>query len=203
MPAMQDLSSSGCAARRGRPFARRGFLALGVLAMAAMFLTAAPSMAQTTDSPFGGFKHDASQPIEVAADSLEVRNAEQVAVFRGNVDVRQGVMRMRADRIEISYGGSGEDASNVPSGIPGAGGSIDRLQAIGDVIISNGKEQAEAGFADYDVVTGEITLTGDVMLVQGGNVIKGDRLTIDLASGTGRIGGGRVRTIITPTQQNN
>lgn len=171
-----------------------GFVGVGLAASAA---------AQQTASPFGGFKHDSSQPIEVAADSLEVRNAEQVAVFRGNVDVKQGVMRLHADRIEISYGG---DGSGVQSGIPGAGGSIDRLRAVGDVIISNGEEQAEAGVADYDVTTGQIELTGDVMLVQGGNVLTGQKLVIDLVSGTGQFQsteGGRIRTIITPSQTNN
>ena len=186
---------------------RRGWSASARAAAAAAafwVLTAPLSSAQDTQTPFGGFKHDASQPIEVSADSLEVRNVEKMAVFRGNVDVRQGVMRMRADRIEISYGGSGEKSSSVPSGIPGAGGSIDRLQAIGDVLISNGKEQAEASLADYNVVTGVIELTGDVLLVQGGNIAKSDRLTIDLATGTAQMKSeGRIQMKLQPNQAQN
>lgn len=193
-------------AARGPGRVARALSAAAALAVALTVgasLSTPAALAQTTDSPFGGFKHDATQPIEVAADSLEVRNADKVAVFRGQVDVRQGEMRMRADRIEISYGGEGSETSPVQSGIPGAGGSIDRLQAIGDVIISNGKEQAEASFADYDVSTGQIALTGDVMLVQGQNVLTGDKLIIDLISGTGRMEGGRIRTIIQPSQRAN
>lgn len=86
--------------------------------------------AQSTETPFGGFRHDSSQPINVTADSLEVRNADQIAVFMGTVRVEQGKIRMEADRLEVSYA----------SGTTPEQGAIDRLSAIGDVVISSGQE---------------------------------------------------------------
>ena len=44
---------------------------------------------------------DASQPIKISADALEVRQNEQVAIFTGAVDAQQGDMRMQADILPL------------------------------------------------------------------------------------------------------
>lgn len=161
------------------------FLAAAALAAA----LASPLAAAAQETPFGGFAHDSNQPIEVAADTLEVRNADQMAVFRGDVDVRQGGVRMRSTELEVFYADRATASDAEASSPQPGGGSIDRLRARGEVIITNGAETARSNNADYDVAGGEILLTGDVILLQGENVIKGERLRIDLATGQARIEG--------------
>lgn len=173
-----------------------------VVAAAVWAVTAlsAPAALAQGDTPFAGFQHDASQPIEVAADNLEVRNAENKAIFTGDVDVRQGVVRMQAQYLEVTYrpGGGGAGAAQ-----PG-GGAIDRLRASGSVIMTNGEESARADRADYDVAQGTIRLSGDVLLLQGAsNAVRGDELTIDLATGRAIMGGGgRVGVTLNPADAN-
>lgn len=187
---------------RQRPFGLRKLAAALMLACASIFAAAAgpgvpEAAAQSAETPFAGFKHDASQPIEVSSDSLEVRNADQVAIFRGAVDVRQGVVRMTANVLEVTYKGQGGGGSAVSAA---GGGAIERLRAIGDVIMHNGEESARADRADYDVAAGEILLTGNVLLLQGRNAVKGERLRIDLVSGTARMEGqSRVRVQLDPS----
>lgn len=154
-----------------------GLKRLAICAVAAAFMAGA-ALAQTTTS-FGGrgFAHDSAQPIQVSADSLEVRNADSAAIFRGSVRVRQGQVRMTATELQVTYARGGSD------------GAIDRLRAIGDVIITNGAETATSNAADYSVEAGEIIMTGDVLLVQGPNAILGDRLRIDLESGVATMSG--------------
>jgi lipopolysaccharide export system protein LptA len=41
-------------------------------------------------------------------------------------------------------------------------------------------------------------MTGEVLLTQGGNVMSGQKLTVDLTAGTGRMDG-RVKTILQPS----
>ena len=41
------------------------------------------SAAVAADGPFGGFRHDETQPIEIAADSLEVQEADSLAITPG------------------------------------------------------------------------------------------------------------------------
>ncbi|MEL6978075.1 MAG: LptA/OstA family protein [Pseudomonadota bacterium] len=171
---------------------------IGAVAGAALagVIFAGGAAAQSGATPFGGFEHDSTQPVEVAADALEVRNADQKAIFSGNVRVRQGEVAMKAEWLEVTYAGRG-GAANAASG----GGAIDRLRARGNVIITNGAEMAKSREADYDVAAAEISLAGDVLLVQGQNVIKGDRLKIDLATGTARMvsEGDRVKVQLDPS----
>ena len=52
----------------------------------------------------------------------------------------------------------------------------------------------EAAEAIYTVETGDLVLSGDVLLTQGPSAISGERLVVDLDAGTGRMEG-RVRTV--------
>lgn len=166
--------------------------AVATLALA-LLLAAGPAAAQTADSPFGSFKHDASQPIEITADSLAVDQAAQTATFTGEVVAGQGTLRLTAARVTVAYGAEGgEDAT----------GRIRSLRADGDVFLSNGAETARGQWAEYDVAGGVVLMGGDVVLTQGENAISGQSLRIDLNAGAGEISGGRVRSIFTPPAGN-
>lgn len=156
--------------------------------VALLFASAA---AAESKSPFGGFKHDETLPIEIAADALEVREADKIAVFSGAVDATQGTLRLTADTVEVAYG-DGE----------GGTGQIRRMEAVGNVFIVNGAETASGDRAEYNVAGGVIRMNGSVTLTQGGNVVKGQSLTIDLNTGQGKIDGGtgRVKSTFTPAK---
>ena len=167
---------------RGTPIA--GLLLTAILA------AAAPAIAQEAGrGPFGGFKHDRSAPIEITSDALEVQQANNLAVFSGQVVAGQGTLRLTADRVEVTYDEQAGDDSET--------GAIRNLVADGNVFISNGAETAQGQTARYDVESGMITMTGDVVLTQGDNVISGQTLTINLEEGQGRVEG-RVKSIFTP-----
>jgi len=155
-----------------RPFA--------FILLASALMLAAPASAQ--DGGFLGAMGepiDTSAPIEIGADALEVLQNEQVAIFSGNVDAIQGDMRLRASELRVHY-----------SSGSGTGGEISRINATGDVQVSSATETARGDSAIYNVLGEEVTMEGNVVLTQGSNVIQGDRLTIDLASGHSRIEGG-------------
>ena len=50
----------------------------------------------------------------------------------------------------------------------------------------------------FDMAKNLVTLAGNVVLTQGNNVVRGDRLVVDLTTKRGRVEGGRVQTLITP-----
>jgi lipopolysaccharide export system protein LptA len=147
--------------------------------------------AAQTQNPFGGFKHDNTQPIEITADSLEVREAEQRAIFAGEVVAGQGDLRLTAETLNVWYAENG-----------GETGAIERVRAEGDVFLSSGAETARGEWAEYEVTSGLVTMGGGVTLAQGENAIKGERLFVDLTQGTGRIEGGRVRSVFNPASAN-
>lgn len=161
---------------------------------ASALLLAASANAQTNAS--GG--HDTDQPIEINADALEVQQEQKLAVFRGNVDAKQGQLRLSADEIKVWYRdrdtGGGSDIQ----------GAIIRIVAAGNVLISTPRETARGGRGEYDVVLKQITLTGDVVLTRGANVIRGERLVLDLENGRSEIKGSatqRVKGLFSPPKK--
>ena len=176
-----------------------------VLTAALLVGAATGVVAQTAGVP-GGFKHDSSQPIKISADALEVRQNEQIAVFTGTVDARQGDVRMQAQRLTVTYDPDAEDNSEA--------GAIRNVRAEGDVFISSTDSTASGNWADYDVASGNITMGDSVLLTQGtgaaNNVIGGNSLTINLNTGVAQLSGGvsatgqsgRVEMILNPGQTN-
>lgn len=157
---------------------------LRALALLAV-LAASPAPAQNAQVGFGGGNHDRSAPVEVAADSLEVDQTTGRAVLTGNVVIAQGALRLSADRVTVDYATTGGDRR------------IERLNAVGDVIIVAGADAAEGQEATYTLGTGEILLSGDVLVTQDGATLAGDRLAVNLETGAGTVTG-RVRTTLQP-----
>lgn len=167
------------------------------LGLTALLLAATTTLASAEGAsvPLGDFEHDATLPIEIASDALEVDRGANTAVFTGGVRVAQGVLRLGADRLEVFYAA----AATEPAAEAAAarGGGIERLLALGNVTLTNGVEHAEAERASYVVATGIVEMDGDVLLTQGPNALAGEKLRLDLAAGTG-VMEGRVQTIIVP-----
>lgn len=163
------------------------------LGLTALMLTATAglAMAQGASVPFGGLEHDNTLPVEITSDALALDQAAGTALFTGTVKVGQGTLRMAADRLEVFYADDPADE--------GATGAIERMEASGNVTLSNGAEAAEAARASYVVATGIVEMDGDVLLTQGANALASEKLKIDLVAGTGLLEG-RVQTIFTPGQ---
>lgn len=148
----------------------------------ALSVLAAPALAQNVT--FGGMKADVSAPVEVASDNLTVNQTDGSALFEGNVVIGQGDMRLSADQVTVQYAEGGQNR-------------IQSLTATGNVTLVSGADAAEAQRAVYDVEGGNVVLTGDVLLSQGQNVLSGDKVTVDLATGAAQVNG-RVRSVLQP-----
>jgi len=153
-------------------------------------LALAPAMgaAQSANIAFGGLKQDTSLPVEVTADQLSVNQADGTALFTGNVLVGQGEMRLSAERVLVEYTADGT--------------GIAKLFASEGVTLINQTDAAESRDAVYTIETGDVVMTGDVLLTQGGNALSGQKLVIDLKAGTG-VMEGRVQTVFQPGQAKN
>ena len=142
-------------------------------------LLAAPAFAQTNIN-LGGIRADSSSPVEVAADSLTVDQDTGTAVFSGNVVIGQGDLRLSAGSVRVIY----DEAT----------GDITKLNASGGVTFITATEAAEAQTAVYDLTSGTIVLTGDVLLTQGASALSANQMTVNVNTGTAQMSG-RVRTV--------
>ena len=146
-------------------------------------IAAFPGSAQLVGNSLRSY--DRSAPIDFAADRIEVLETEQQALFTGNVEVSQGTLDLSAASVRVLYDSSRDL-------------SVSRLIAEGSVSVRTPSETARASRAIYDVPRSIVTLLGDVRLARGGDTLTGDRLVIDLNSGSSSIGGGRVTGRFTP-----
>ena len=160
-------------------------LAVAALAMAPQ------ARAQDFGAAFGGFDTGSEDPIQIEADRLEVRDPEKLAVYTGNVKVRQGETVMESPELKVFYQQGGPE--------PGAPGSqVTRIEAGPNVLVSSAKQTASGNQAVLDMAQEVITITGNVILTQGENIVRGERLVVNLKTKQGRMEGGRVQTLITP-----
>lgn len=164
----------------------------GIAAAAALVLLAGSAQAQI--SAQGG-------AIDVSADRLEVRERDRVNVWSGRVEALQGQNRLRANTLSVYFSkAAGDEAAAVAPGTNW--GDIDRLEAVGEVYFVTPEQVVRGDKAVYSVEADTIVVTGNVVLAQGENVLKGDRLTIQVASGRATMdAGGRVRGVFFPGKQ--
>lgn len=138
------------------------------------------------------FRADPSQPLDLEADALEVRDQAKMAIFRGAVSARQGSFQMEAQEIEAHYTGSASLADvSAPSesgasstGAAGEKTALTRLEARRKVVIQSGDGRKVSGdWATYDAADNKMVVGGAVELTQGRNVVQGTRLVVDLTTG--------------------
>jgi lipopolysaccharide export system protein LptA len=179
--------------------------------------------AQSLRSPIQGVLQDQQNqdlPVQIDAASLEVQDKNKMATFSGDVHVTQGDMTMKCQSLVVFYGperGSGTGSTvasitppaNAPPGAKGAmpqgAQDIRRIEARGGVTVSSKDQNASGDLGVYDLKKKTITLTGNVVVSQGKNVLRGERVVVDTVSGNAHFESGsatqnRVRALILPSK---
>ena len=139
-----------------------------------------------------GFSQNRDQPIQIEAATLEMRDKKKEATFAGNVKVVQGDTTMTSKTLVVFYESSSGPPRRPPaansktaaksapiqSATPGPGGSssIKRLEARGNVVVTQKDQVVTGETAVFDTKTNLVTMLGGVVLTQGKNVLRGDRL---------------------------
>lgn len=119
---------------------------------------------------------DTNQPVNYAADRIELQDRQKRVVLSGDVVVTQGDLTLAAERMTVAY----TDAGTL---------QIQRIAATGGVRVNRGNETASGAAGIYDFNRRVITLTGGVALRRGGDTLNGGRLVIDLDTGRASVDG--------------
>lgn len=145
-------------------------LALAAFAVTGAGLGGHQLFAQT----IAGF--NSNQPVDYAANRIELQDRSNRVVLSGDVDIKQGDLRLRAGRTIVNY----TDAGAL---------KIQRITATGGVRVTRGDEVASGNVGVYDFNRRLITLVGDVALRRGSDTLNGGRLVIDLNTGVSSVDG--------------
>jgi lipopolysaccharide export system protein LptA len=139
-----------------------------------------------------GIATQSNAPMDISADNGTFVNNACESTWSGSAEVLQGTTRLRAAVIRAFFkkkpgGESGASASGpAAAGLPGGPqsncGATERIEAEGDVFYVTPDQTAHGDRAIYTADNDQIVMTGNVIVVQGKNVVHGDRLTIQVAT---------------------
>jgi lipopolysaccharide export system protein LptA len=168
-----------------------------------------PQQSSAPPNALQGFSQNRNQPVQINAQTLEVRDKSKVATYTGNVKLVQGDTTLRCKTLIVYYDGNQAGGETVKSATPGPSGSqqIRKIEAIGNVIVTQKDQTATGEKAIYD--TGDDTVRlfassgGYVTVTQGPNIVRGPRLTVHLDTGVSHFEGGDVYSLIVPNAVKN
>lgn len=173
-----------------------------VIAMSAAGDARAQSTATGVPNAMQGFSQNRDKPIQIDAASLEMRDKDKAATFSGNVKVVQGDTTMLCKTLVVFYDNNQSAGSKKPamkSSTPGPTGSssIKRLEAQGGVVVTQKDQTVTGDRGVFDMRANTVTMHGNVLLTKDKNVLRGDRLIVDLTTGISRVesNSGRVQGV--------
>lgn len=138
---------------------------------------------------------DREQPIELAADSVDIDESKGTSVYRGDVDLRQGSMHLQADVVTV-YQNKRKPTKIIAEGRPV------KFQQQSD----KGLVKGRAKRAEYEVDSENLVMIGDAVLLQGNDSMRSDRIVYDrvksvVKAGAAAKGSERVRITIQPPKK--
>ncbi|MBV8400588.1 MAG: lipopolysaccharide transport periplasmic protein LptA [Acetobacteraceae bacterium] len=161
--------------------------------MSAMLAGLTPLAAQQPSGPpnaLQGFSQNRDKPINIKSATLEVRDKEKVATFAGDVHLVQGDTTLRSNILVVFYENEQAGAAAKSPGAGAGGPSSSQIrwaEAKGDVIVVQKDQTATGDNGVFDMRANTVTLMGNVVISQGANVVKGDRLTVDMTTGVSHV----------------
>ncbi len=133
---------------------------------------------------------DTAEDTITARDSLEYHETQQLAVARGDALAVRGDRRVRADVLTAHFGEGNQQAA------------MDRIDAVGNVLVSTPTDIVRAEKGDYDPARGIATVSGNVKITRGDTQLNGERAEVNLETGESRLlsspSGERVRGLFLP-----
>lgn len=157
-------------------------------ALAAMLAAAGGASAQIAPR--------SNAPLDIAADQQEVLTEQCRYIWTGDVEALQAKTRLRAQSVNVYAAKKGDGC-----------GETERLVAEGDVFYVQPDRRIRARHAVYTARDEIIVLTGDVVIVQGDNVARAEKVIINLQTGQSQLFAGtkgrgsknRVRAVLFPS----
>ena len=116
---------------------------------------------------------DAQQEMTILSDSAELDRKAGIVIYKGNVVLTQGTLKIESDRLMIIRNGNVLEKA-VAEGNPA------RYQQ--QINVDQGLTRAQGNRIDYFAARKEVQITGDGRMQQEGNEFSGEKITYDIAN---------------------
>lgn len=161
---------------------------LGLALSLGLSLAAAQAQAQTLGA--SSLQVDPDQPVTIAADTLEIIERENLALFSGEVALVQGDLKISAPIVRVTYGASDGTAGSR---------QIDMVEAPDGATVTSSGQTVEGGRLVYRLGSRMVEITGGVRIEQDGSTLLAEQLVLDIDAGTVVMRGGeggQVRAVL-------
>jgi lipopolysaccharide export system protein LptA len=137
-------------------------------------------------------------PIQIEANhmlSVEKTNSVQ---FSGDVDAKQGNVRIRCDEMVVYYTQAGKITGNTDN----KSQQLEKLTCDGNVEVTKEDWLGSSQKLLYLKKVRQVILTGKAKAWQGQNMVTGDKIIYYLDQGRSEVVGGRPEASVSPSSQN-
>jgi lipopolysaccharide export system protein LptA len=145
-----------------------------------------------------------NEPMEITADRMEAFNDKKIVVFSGNATVIQGKSVLKADKLLLYYKDKTDKTDNKETGVADKTGNLEKIEAQGNVRLTQDQRVATGDEAVFFRDSNKVVLTGNAVLIEGKNSIKGNRVTVFLNENKGTVEGNtqkQVKAVIYPQER--
>ena len=143
--------------------------------------------------PLAARDSDSDQPIEVEADSLELREQENISIYEGNVTLKQGSLEISSDRLVIRFNEAGDLLLMEMSGNPA------RLRQLDN---DDQEMRGRARRINYREADSQLELLDEARFSHAGDIIEGSLIRINTEDNSIQAGSSntdeRVKMLIKP-----
>ena len=145
-----------------------------------------------------------NEPIEIVSNRMDAFNEKKLVVFSGNAMAKQGNSILKSDKLLLYYKKDPAKKDKVGTKEIEGTGDLEKIEAKGNVSLTQGKRIATGDEAIYFQDSGQVIMTGNSVLREGKNVIKGDRVIVFLNDDRGIVESNtkkQVKAIIYPQEK--
>jgi lipopolysaccharide export system protein LptA len=146
---------------------------------------------------------DRNTPIQIVSNRMDAYNEKGMVVFDGNAIATQGDRTIRAATITLFYKKKAESGGKPePDADIRKSGDLDKIEAKGNVRITQGERVVTGNEALYLQDAQKIIIKGNAVLSEGKNVIRGEQVMVFLNENRGVVEsnpGERVNATIFPS----
>ena len=154
-------------------------ISLASTAAVMALIMAAPALAQDKDA------------VEIESNEMEILEANKTAIFRGDVVATRPKDTIRCEEMLVTYKDVQQQDGSTTT-------EVEKIDCTGAVKIKTETQDITGSKALFLLLKDELTVTGNVTVVQDKTVLKGPQLFVDLKTRRTRMAGGRVKGRFTP-----
>ena len=159
-----------------------------VLSLACLSLIAlsVPGWASAAPAPA-----PADIPFDISGDKADYDSQAGVVTYKGDVEAVQNGRRLMSDVLNLylskdskaggAQASAGAKAAAKPSSQVSRSGDFEKIVVDGHVFFTAADQSVAGDHGVYDAALDTVTVTGNVVLVQGDNVVAGSKVIVHLA----------------------